>query len=63
MSRFSIGFALKDVKHLEMLTANLTREAILTAFFRLVGLRQFAYFGVETHFCKMKMYEIKGKQT
>ena len=43
--------------------ANLTREAILTAFFRPVGLKQFAYFGVVTHFCEMKMYEIKGKQT
>ena len=43
MSRFSIGFVLKGVKYLEMGTANLTHEAILAAFFRPAGLRQFAY--------------------
>ena len=63
MSRFSIGFVLKGVKYLEMRNGklNLTREAILAAFFRPAGLRQFAYFEVEIHFCEIKMYEIRGK--
>jgi len=61
MSRFSIVFVLKGV--CKCVTANLKRETILTAFFRPAGLGQFAYFGVKTYFCEMKMGKIKGKQT
>ena len=58
MSRISIGFALKGVKHLEMRNGKLDSRSDFDSFLSSCGIE--AYFGVETHFGEMKMYEIKG---